>query len=465
MVDPLYFADGQQREEVFISGNFAQSKMHQAGVTCSDCHEPHSQTLRAEGNALCSSCHLPTEFDRQKHHFHPADSSGALCVSCHMPERTYMVIDPRRDHSITVPRPDLAQQLGAPDACTSCHTDQPPAWAAQQIADWFPQGRWQQPSHAPTIAAADQGAPAAQPELAALVHDRQLAPIVRGSAAQRLNPMAGRQEIEALASGLADSDPLVRLGSIRAMEQAPAALRARHLLPLLDDPLRSVRSLAASLLADTVIPASHQARFDRALGEYEQELDINADRAAHLGQLGLLRLRQGRSGEAEEAWDRAIQAEPRHPVAYLNLADLLRSQGREKATERLLRDALALMPEEGVLHYALGLSLVRQQQRPDALQHFRKAWELSPEDPRTGYVLAVALEPDAPEQALALLHAASLRHPHNREIGWAGASFALRHGQRALAQEYIDGLLERDPADQQALALQRSLQEQLPTAD
>src|SRR5690606_11485555 len=29
--DPLYFADGQQREEVFITGNFAQSRMHAGG--------------------------------------------------------------------------------------------------------------------------------------------------------------------------------------------------------------------------------------------------------------------------------------------------------------------------------------------------------------------------------------------------------------------------------------------------
>ncbi|MEJ6654622.1 MAG: tetratricopeptide repeat protein [Pseudomonas sp.] len=465
LVDPLYFADGQQREEVFISGNFAQSKMHQAGVTCSDCHEPHSQKLRAEGNALCSTCHLPTEFDRPEHHFHPANSSGAQCVSCHMPERTYMVIDPRRDHSITVPRPDLAQQLGTPDACTSCHTDREPAWAAQQIVDWFPQGRWQSPSHAVTIAAADQGVPTAQLELAVLVNDPQLAPIVRGSAAQRLDPEAGGGPLAAVIRGLTDPAPLVRLGSIRAIENAPVALRTRHLLPLLDDPLRSVRSLVASLLADAAIPPSHQTGFDRALHEYEQELDINSDRAGHLGQLGLLRLRQGRSGEAEAAWDRAISTEPLHVAAYLNLADLLRSQGREKAAERLLRDALELMPEEGLLHYALGLSLVRQQQRDDALEHFRKAWRLSPEDPRTGYILAVALESVAPGEALELLRVATTRHPNSRELLWAGASFALRHGQQQLARHYIEALLKRDPADQQALRLQRMSTGKKSTAD
>ena len=43
----LYHADGQMRDEVYNYGSFKQSKMFAAGVTCSDCHEPHSAKLRA----------------------------------------------------------------------------------------------------------------------------------------------------------------------------------------------------------------------------------------------------------------------------------------------------------------------------------------------------------------------------------------------------------------------------------
>ncbi|EZQ19424.1 hypothetical protein CF98_02965 [Halopseudomonas bauzanensis] len=455
--DPLYFADGQQREEVFISGSFAQSRMHAAGVTCSDCHQPHSQALRAEGNALCSSCHLPTEFDRPTHHYHAADSSGAQCVSCHMPERTYMVIDPRRDHNIAVPRPDLARQLGTPDACTGCHTDREPDWAAQQIAGWFPEGRWQQASPATTIAAADQGLPAAQQDLATLVNDPQLAPIVRGSAAQRLQPQLGQVQQQAVAKGLQDPDPLVRLGSIRALGDGPAALRRHYLAPLLADPLRSLRSLAASQLVDVDLPPAIQPAFERALREYEEELALHAERSSHLGQLALLRLRQGRAGEAEEAWSQAIKAAPLDAANYLNLADLYRAQGREKTAERLLREALVILPAEGMLHYALGLSLVRQQQREAALEHLQRAWMLQPDEPRTGYVLAVAVEPSAPEEALTILRQAGRLHPTDRDVLWAGASFSFRHGQPGLAREFVDALLERDPGDQQALELARRL--------
>ena len=42
----LYHADGQIRGEVYEYGSFVQSRMFRAGVTCSDCHEPHGLELR-----------------------------------------------------------------------------------------------------------------------------------------------------------------------------------------------------------------------------------------------------------------------------------------------------------------------------------------------------------------------------------------------------------------------------------
>lgn len=455
--DPLFFADGQQREEVFISASFAQSAMHQAGVTCSDCHEPHSQALRVEGNALCSSCHLASTFDQPGHHFHAADSGGAQCLNCHMPERTYMIVDPRRDHRIAVPRPDLAHQLGTPDVCTACHNDHEADWAAQRIAEWFPEGRWRQPSLASVIADADQGKPTAQLDLASLAASPELAPIVRGSVLQRLRPEAGSTMQQALINGLRDADPLVRLGSLRAFEDAPVALRQRYLPPLLTDPLRSLRSLTASLLADVQLAEENQSAYLAALQEYEHELALHAERASHLGQLALLRLRQGRIGEAEQAWIQAIQAEPFAPASTLNLADFYRAQGREQAAGQLLSDALERMPQEGMLHYALGLSLVRQQRHDTAMKHLRQAWELQPDDPRTGYVLAVGLEPTEPQAALEILRQAARLHPNDRDLLWAGAIFSDRHAHPALAREFVTALLKRDPNDQQAQQQQQKL--------
>jgi predicted CXXCH cytochrome family protein len=107
----LYHADGQIDGEVYEYGSFLQSRMHAAGVACSDCHQPHSAKLRAEGNALCAQCHLPAKFDTAEHHRHQPSGSGAQCVNCHMPSKTYMVVDSRRDHSFRIPRPDLSSSI------------------------------------------------------------------------------------------------------------------------------------------------------------------------------------------------------------------------------------------------------------------------------------------------------------------------------------------------------------------
>ncbi|MCZ8133026.1 MAG: hypothetical protein O9284_17295 [Steroidobacteraceae bacterium] len=109
----LYRPDGQQKDAVFILGSWLQSRMQQAGVTRSDCHDPHSQRLRASGNAVCVQCQAPSTYDTVSHHRHSDGSTGADCVACHMPATTYMVVDPRRDHSVGSGHPGRARIVSA----------------------------------------------------------------------------------------------------------------------------------------------------------------------------------------------------------------------------------------------------------------------------------------------------------------------------------------------------------------
>ncbi|HEY3186987.1 MAG TPA: cytochrome c3 family protein, partial [Solirubrobacteraceae bacterium] len=167
----LYHADGQQLGEVYEYGSYRQSRMYQAGVRCTDCHDPHRLTLVADGNALCVRCHQGApdtqrfpglrakSYDSPEHHFHAAGSPGALCVNCHMPARTYMVIDARRDHSIRIPRPDLTVKIGTPNACSGCHSDRTPAWATDAIARRY--GPDRAPHYGEALAAGRAGRPGA----------------------------------------------------------------------------------------------------------------------------------------------------------------------------------------------------------------------------------------------------------------------------------------------------------------
>src|SRR6266545_1679144 len=130
----LFYPDGQQKGEVYNYAPFLQSKMYAKGVTCSDCHDPHSGGRPLPGNAACTQCHLAAKYDAPAHHFHRPNTAAAACVTCHMPTTTYMVVDPRHDHSFRVPRPDRTITMGVPNACTTtCHRKEGAAWATREI--------------------------------------------------------------------------------------------------------------------------------------------------------------------------------------------------------------------------------------------------------------------------------------------------------------------------------------------
>ena len=76
--------------------------------------------------------------------------------------------------------------------------------------------------------------------------------------------------------------------------------------------------------------------------------------------------------------------------AWVNLADLMRIAGREADAEATLRAGLKQVPGAAPLHHSLGLSLVRQQRKPEALKELKRATELDPTNRRYAYVYEVA---------------------------------------------------------------------------
>jgi predicted CXXCH cytochrome family protein len=437
---PLYHVDGQQRDEVYNWGSFLQSKMFASGVTCSDCHNPHSGKLRADGNAICANCHLPGRYDTAQHHHHKPGSAGAECTACHMPTTTYMVVDPRHDHSMRVPRPDLSAKLGTPNACNGCHANRDARWAAAQVNQWYghdPQGYQR---FAAAFAAANEDVPGAQAQLRALAGDSTQPPIVRATAFAETNASNSRTTIETVAQGLRDSNPLVRLGALQSLATAPPDVRASLAVPLLSDPLRTVRIEAASVLA--AVPAAQlsvdaRAAFERAAGEYIESQRYNADRADARVNLGTFYANRGDVVRAEEEIKAAILLEPRYIPAYVNLADLYRASGRDADGEPILREGLKVAPKSAVLHYALGLALVRMKHTDAALVEFERATVLDPGDARMAYVYAVALHSTGkPGEAIAKLEKALAVHPYDRNILEALVSFHAARGEGVAAKKY-----------------------------
>jgi predicted CXXCH cytochrome family protein len=454
---PNYHADGQQREEVYVWGSFLQSKMHQNGVTCMDCHEPHALKLRAEGNALCTRCHNGAEFDAPAHHRHVAGGKGAQCVTCHMPTQNYMVIHARQDHSLRIPRPDLSQSLGSPNACTQCHTDKKPAWAASAMDKWYGKAWRERPHYGPTLHAGETRGALALPGLLELAASPTAPAIVRATAATLAQPYAGLATLAAAQELLQDADPSVRIAALGLLAPLDVPDRVAGAAPLLNDPVRGVRIEAAQILADmpdNQLPDGQHVARQAAMQEYEASLTQESDWPATNVNLGNLRLRQDRPAEAVAAYERAIRLDPRFVGAYVNLADAWREQGREPEAEKVLRRGLAVMPRDAELHHALGLLLVRQHDNDGALQELVEAARLAPDNARYAYVQAIALHANGrPAEALAVLRGANRRHPEDLDILGALISISREAGDRPAALRYAKqaAALLPDNADLQRL--------------
>jgi tetratricopeptide (TPR) repeat protein len=446
----LYHADGQMRDEVFNYGSFLQSRMFAKGVSCSDCHEPHGQKLRAEGNGVCEQCHAPARYAAREHHFHDPASKAGQCTSCHMPTVTYMVVDPRHDHSFRVPRPDLSAALGVPNACTACHADKPPQELAEALSKRLGHAPSGFQTFAGAFAAADRGAPGSADQLARIANDAAQPDIARASAIARAFGLEGGAAGIDLARMLADPDPLVRMASVEGLAQGDASAYAAAIAPLLHDKVRAVRIAAAHALAGPAemrLPDSERAAFQSALEEYRASQRFNADRGeAHMN-LALLEIRRGNGPLADDHLARAIAVDPTFVPAYVQLADLYRARRDEPKAAELLRQAVQRNPESAAAQHALGLSLVRQRDREGALAGLRRATELEPANARYAYVYAIALDQQDHAAAVGIVIAVLAQHPYDIEALQAAAIWAMRENRRDDALRHLRVLQSLRPGD------------------
>jgi tetratricopeptide (TPR) repeat protein len=461
--DRLYYADGQQHDEVYEYGSFVQSRMYANGVSCGDCHDPHSTQLAAPLDEMCAKCHSPARFATPEHHHHAADSKGASCVSCHMPATNYMVIHARRDHSFRVPRPDLTVKLGAPNACNSCHGDRSAAWAESAIEAWYPNGRWKTPHYGEAIYAGRRGQPGAELALVNLAGDASAPGIARATAVELLGEYLSPASGPALDRALTDGDGLVRAAGIDAAAALQPADRVRMVAPLLRDSLLAVRIEAASSLAgeSSQLAADQRHAFDAAVAEYRRVQATDADRPESYANLGALDARLGDLPAARAEYEQGLRVGPWFTALWINLADLLREQNNDAEGERVLRRGLEVAVDKANLHHALGLNLARQKRNAEALIELKKAVDLAPGNTRYAYVYGVALlSSGMREQACAVFDAALAHRPADRDLLIALATTNRDIGKLDRAVGYARRLVDASPGDPSA----RQLLDQLEAA-
>ena len=440
----MYFSDGQIQDEVYVYGSFLQSKMYHKGVTCSDCHEPHSLQLRQEGNGVCLQCHAAEKFDSKAHHFHEADTQGASCAECHMPPRDYMVVDPRHDHSIRIPRPDLSVKFGTPNACNNCHKDRDATWASSKADQWYGSSHVSFQRYTEALHAGRRGEAHAGKILVEQISDIETPSIAIATSMSLLPAYLDKSNLGVLQAGLNNESALVRVASVSALEYLPAQVRVQWAYPLLTDDARIVRIEAARVLATIPageLPDQQRKIVDKATEEYIQSQTVNADRPEAQLNLGNFYVAKQQFKNAEMSYKKSITLDSSFVAAYVNLADLYRLQKRAADADDVLNKAKTISPGNADVYYAMGLSLIRQQKNDEAVKELKSAATLAPDNARYTYVYAVALNSTGKsEEALEQLQHAHDRFPNNVDILSALVSFHRDAGNEFAAQSYMKKL-------------------------
>lgn len=456
----LYHPDGQPADETYVWGSFMQSRMQHAGVTCSDCHDPHRASLRLQGNTSCTQCHAAASYDTPEHHHHEAGSTGAACAACHMPVQTFMGVDVRHEHVFRVPRPAESAALGAPDACTDCHEDRSAAWAAEAITDW----RGSPPSDdrlSEALAAAWRGDASAAGRLRAISVDRDEPVMRRAAAIRALAPFDDADTIEAWRRALRAPEPLLRLAALQALVEQPAQVRILA-FPLLGDDSRALRAAAARLFADLrpgELAPAQRAALDRGLSEWLAMQEYNADRPEALAGLAAFHEARGQVEQAESAYRLALERQPRYVPARVNLSTLLGRAGRETEAWAVAQEGLELLPEQPELAYVAAMSAVRSGELARAMPLLRTAVERAPEEPRYRQALALVLQREGlPAAAIEELETLLAARPDHAESRVLLAMWLIESEEPGRARPHIEYLLEESPGDPLLQSLQQALE-------
>lgn len=399
----LYYDDGQILDEVFVYGSFRMSRMHHKGVYCLDCHDPHSNELimPVENNMLCMKCHeggvdgAPI-IQPEQHSFHPAGSTGNRCVECHMVQTNYMQIDPRADHGFHSPDPLMTKELGIPNACSRCHTDQSVDWAVEWSEKWYGEqlANSRQRMRARALNAAHNFRPEGMEQLFKLLEDEDITAWIATYTTLLTNYLPNRRIEEHFKSLLDHEDALVRERAVAGLGQTQG--NTDLIIDKLEDGSRSVR-LAAARGLETInqLPADSQGAKD-----FNEYLQFNIDRPQSLMMLANRAARDGNITDLHSYLDRAVQYDSKNPEIYRQCAILFSIAGQTDTAEEYLKKGWGIDANNALFPYSLGLLYAERNDLERAVGYLEETVSMQPDFPRAWYNLSLAYQKmNRPEDA------------------------------------------------------------------
>jgi len=288
-----FFADFRPATYQQEAVAFAQSGCaRKGGLTCAACHDVHSGAPTAAlnaadgGDAICAPCHANVIAMAAKHTAHPVGRPGGRCLDCHM---AAIVRGPgqdaARDHSMA---PPVAAKDFVPAACAACHAGAKNA--AEVAAAWkrMPEGgaAKRRLAISAAIDAAGQRAAGSTATLARLAADPDNGWFLRLALIETLADSctgpAPDESAVVLRQALTDPNPALRRAAVRALSVCGspkdldavsratddpdpwAALEAAHTMGRLGAPTAGARLLQLMKRPDLVADARAQYAYGHA---------------------------------------------------------------------------------------------------------------------------------------------------------------------------------------------------------
>jgi predicted CXXCH cytochrome family protein len=405
-VEPNFYVDGQIKEEDYVYASFTQSRMFVKEIKCNDCHNVHSGKLLFEGNNLCLQCHRATDYNTFSHTHHKSAGeegeavisvsgvkyevgSGTECINCHMHAQYFMGVDYRNDHSFRIPRPDLSEVLGTPNACNQCHNDKTNQWSQSYIEKWFGSSRPFQFGEA--FFAAQQGEVQADSLLRGILSDELYPLNIRSAALNYLSNDADGTNNLLIRQALLNNEALMRISAIRRLN-----LNAKEdldgILPLLVDENKAVRIEVVGKLmgiGNENIPEANKKAFQQAQKEYLDMLLYNADFPTGKYNLGNYYYHQKDYNKAEKFYLQALEQDDELTFVMSNLAHLYGAMGHPEKAEDVLFKLLKNNPNDGQSLYSYGLILSENKKYQESIKTLIKASEILTQNSRVDYNIAM----------------------------------------------------------------------------
>lgn len=451
--DAAHFPDGRVRTFAYQEGHLYSDCYRNGGMTCTSCHDPHSQAYRDVIGAplpgrfddhQCTSCHLSKADSASAHTRHAPDSPGSRCTSCHMPylqepELGTAIPYRRSDHSIPIPRPAADAALGIRSACRGCHADRTEAELDATVHEWYGE---------------------LKPVPAAVRALQQAQRLDRRAAAARLVLNTEERHTQALFAGMAwflerhvtrdmpdlERDIITRLEAL-----------ARHA----DDDVAAL-ALATLHVARGTEPRTRRFLIQRLDSLGTREAAVRGRWSLVLGYLADRARGDGDPLAAVDLYRRAREVDPQSTRIPVNLALALTDAGNPGAAVDAYRESLRRDPAQPLTLVNLGIAESDRKDPAAAAAAYRRALDLNPREPLAYFNLAALFSRAAlPDSAIAYFHRAAELDPSLAIARFYASALYLDQGDPVAALQDIEAGLRIDPKATDALRMREQLRRQL----